>query len=92
MTKNAFYFMLKALFVLEIFTVLSRLFGYVEKRLWLISKFITSQTEQQITTIRILPNISKSKGNQKMKIFFLKNYTQNVVEKLVSDHFIKNQN
>ena len=27
--KNAFYFMLKALFVLEIFT----LFGYVEKRL-----------------------------------------------------------
>ena len=31
--KNAFYFMLKALFVLEIFTFLSWLFGYVEKRL-----------------------------------------------------------
>ena len=31
--KNAFYFMLKALFVLEIFTSLSRHFGYVEKRL-----------------------------------------------------------
>ena len=31
--KNAFYFMLKALFVLEVFTFLSWLFGYVEKRL-----------------------------------------------------------
>ena len=32
MTKNAFYFMFKTLFVLEIFTFLSCLFGYVEKR------------------------------------------------------------
>ena len=31
--KNIFYFMLKALFVPEIFTFLSWLFGYVEKRL-----------------------------------------------------------
>ena len=31
--KNAFYFMLKALFVLEIFAFLSWLFSYVEKRL-----------------------------------------------------------
>ena len=29
--KNAFYFTLKALFVLRIFKFLSRLFGYVEK-------------------------------------------------------------
>ena len=35
MMKNAF-FMLKALFVLEIFPILSRLFGYVEK--WLDKK------------------------------------------------------
>ena len=34
--KNAFYLMLKALFVLEIFTFLSCLFGYVEK--WLDKK------------------------------------------------------
>ena len=33
MLKNIFYFMLNVLFVLEIFTVLSRLFGYVQKRL-----------------------------------------------------------
>ena len=31
--ENAFYFMLKALLFLKIFTFLSRLFGYVEKRL-----------------------------------------------------------
>ena len=31
--KNAFYFMLKALFVLEIFTFLFLLFGFREKRL-----------------------------------------------------------
>ena len=30
--KYAFYFMLIALFVLKVFTFLSRLFGYVEKR------------------------------------------------------------
>ena len=33
MMKDAFYFVLKALFVLEIFTFLSWIFGYVEKRL-----------------------------------------------------------
>ena len=33
MKKNIFYFMFKALFVLEIFTFLSWLFGYKEKRL-----------------------------------------------------------
>ena len=31
MMKNAFYFILKALFFLEIFKFLSRLFGYVGK-------------------------------------------------------------
>ena len=33
MMKNTFYFMLKSLFVLEIFAFLPNLFGYVEKRL-----------------------------------------------------------
>ena len=43
----------------------------------------------------ILPNFSRNKVNQKMKfgqlrkIFFFKNYPQNVVEKLVVDPFIK---
>ena len=64
--------MSKALFVLEIFTFLCWLFSYVEKRfdkkVGLIPKFITSQTGQQIITIHILPNISRSKGNQTMKL------------------------
>ena len=33
MMKNAFYFMLKALFVLAMFTLSSWFFGYAEKRL-----------------------------------------------------------
>ena len=33
MMKNTFYFVLKAIFILGIFTFLSWLFGYVEKRL-----------------------------------------------------------
>ena len=36
MMKNAFYFMLKAPFLLEIFTFLSLFFGYEEK--WLDKK------------------------------------------------------
>ena len=33
MMTNAFYFLLKATYILEIFTFLCWLFGYVEKRL-----------------------------------------------------------
>ena len=61
-----------------------------------------SQTEQQIITIHILPNISRSKGNQKMKFgeligynmsnIFLKSHTKSTIKKPIPDHFIKNQN
>ena len=67
MMKNTFYFMLKSLFVLEVFAFLPNLFGYVENglilKLWLIWKCMTSQTGQQVVTIHILLNISRSKGN-----------------------------
>ena len=63
---------------------------------------MTSQTGKQIITIHVLPNISRSKGNQAMKfgqlidakweIFSLKNHTQNLMKKLVPDLFIKNWN
>ena len=49
---------------------------------------MTYQTRQLITTIHMLPNISRSNGNQTKKIgqlieytwaiFFLKNHTQNL--------------
>ena len=48
--------------------------GLITKH-WLISKFITSQTEKQIIAIHILPNISKSKGNQAMKVGQLIKYS-----------------
>ena len=60
---------------------------------------MSSQIEQQIIKIHILTNTSKSKGNQTVKfgqlieyninIFFLKNHSENAVEKLVPDPFLK---
>ena len=78
MIKNALYFMRTALFALGVFTFLSCLFGYVEKRLEkklrLISQFMTSLTGQQIIKIHIFPNISTSKDNQTMKVGHLIEY------------------
>ena len=81
---------------------------------------MTSQLGEQTTSIRTLPNISRSKGIQTIefgelierniivirngnlvispflmtmvicKTIFLKNHAQNVVEKLISDPFMKN--
>ena len=59
---------------------------------------MTSQTEQQIITTHILPNISRSKGNlvsqwnKTQKVFLLKNHAQNVLEKLGPERFIRNKN
>ena len=63
---------------------------------------MTSQPAQKAFGMHIFPNISSRKGNQTMKFGhlieynmrknFLKNYTQNVVEKLFPDPFLKNQN
>ena len=56
---------------------------------------MTPQIGPQIIKIHMLSNISRSKLNQAMnfdqliEIFFLKNHTQNVVEKLVTDTIIK---
>ena len=72
--------MLKTLFVLEIFTFLSSLFGYVEK--WLDKKAMVNlktcgvHTAQQIITIRILPNISGSKGNERIRFGQLMEYNK----------------
>ena len=63
---------MKAPFVLNLFECLPWLSGHVEKKdlirkIRLISKFMTSQTGSQTNTIHILPNISRSKGNETMK-------------------------
>ena len=56
---------------------------------------MTSKTGQQIFTIYILPNISRSKGNQAMEFgqlinltkekFFFKNHAENEAGRLVLD-------
>ena len=59
---------------------------------------MTSQLGQQTIAIDILHNISRSKGNQTMKLGqlieynkrnnFLKNYTESEAERLVPDLFL----
>ena len=76
--KKAFYFTLKVLFLFKIFKYLSWLFGHIENRLdWMtrsISKSITSQPGKQTITKHILPNIWRSKSDQRMKFGQLKEY------------------
>ena len=71
MMKNAFYFTSEALSVLKRFKFLSLLFGHVLngliKKIGLISSFMTSEPGSQTIVIHILPNISRSEGNQTMK-------------------------
>ena len=77
--KNTFNFMLKALFILEIFTFFSDILVMQEnvliRGLWLISKSMTSQNGQQIIKAHILPNISRRKGNQTIKFGQLIKYS-----------------
>ena len=73
--------------------------GLIKKKR-LIANFMTSQPGYQTIVIHILPNISRSIGNQTMKfgqllecnirnIFLEKSYS-NIVEKLVLGPFLKN--
>ena len=103
--KNAFYFTLKALLVLEIFKFLSWIFCQVVKHLDqkdTNSKFIchhlgNKQLEhsycpvsQEVKAIRHWSLVSQLKIT--WETFFLKNQTPNVVENLFLDPFPKNQN
>ena len=70
--KNAFYFILKTLFVLKISLSFFTTFWSCRKNGWirkisLTLKFMTSQPGLQPIAIHILPNISQSKGNQTTK-------------------------
>ena len=100
--KYAFYFMLKALFVLEIFKFLPWLFGYVEKRLDKKTKVnfkiygVTDWTKNNYSTcivqflVRSNDNQAKKLGHvteYNMRSIFLEIHTQN--EKLVPDSLIK---
>ena len=73
--KNAFYFILKALFIFKIFKF------YLD--------FMTLQPGKQATAIPILPNISTSKGNQTkiMHKMWWRNYSQTLFQKIKIEHF-----
>ena len=51
-----------------------------------------SQPGKQTIARHILPNISRGKCNQTMIERNMEKHTQNVVEKLFLDSFLKNQN
>ena len=85
--KNDFYFMLKALFVLEIFTFLFRFFGYVKKRLdkkAMVGFKIYDVTEQTAN------NYNTHTVQYLCEIWSLNriNHTQNMVEKPFPDPFV----
>ena len=97
MMKNAFYFTSKSLFDLKIFKFLSWLFGHLAKRLdkkiELISKFynITAWLTNNCNThiAQYLEKYLSQLIECTWEIFFLKYHTQNVMEKLVPDPFLK---
>ena len=67
MTKNAFYFTLKALFIIKIFNFLPFFVMYkngMVRKIRLIPKFMTSQPEKKATLIHILSNISTQSDNE----------------------------
>ena len=77
--ENAFYCISKVSFVVKIFDffVLTFLFmqgNHLIRKLMLIQKYMTSQTGKQIITIHILPNISRNKIYQTMKVGHLIEY------------------
>ena len=75
MMKIAFYFMLKAFFILKIFNFFALTYlislscrkSSLTRKISLISKFMMPQPCQQTITKHVLPNISQSKGNQVAK-------------------------
>ena len=99
MTKNAFYFILKGLFVLKIFKCLSRLFGHVRKTAWLeiydwfqnlwrhslVNKQLryTYPISYEVKASRQWNLVSLQKIAR--EIFFFKNHTENEAGKLVTD-------
>ena len=94
--KNAFYFMLQTLSVLEIFTFLSCLFCYVEK--WLDEKAVINFNIYDVTDWKANNDNTHITHNQTMKfvqliklaceIFFFNNHAENKVGRLVPDLFL----
>ena len=100
MMKNAFYFMLKALFVLGIIAFLSWLFGYAEKRLdmkttvnfktrdvtdWTTDNYNTHITQYLKKKMQSGNEIWSVNKIQREKYFVFKYHAENEKERLVPD-------
>ena len=90
--KNAFYFTLKALFVLSIFYFFSWFCGHAE--IWLdyqdkVNSKIYGLTTWKTSNCNV--HIAKYLKKYNVSTFFLKKHTQNVVEKLVPNRILKIQ-
>ena len=100
MVKNAFYFILKALFLLRVLNFLSWLFFQVEKAAWLEKDKVNFKVHNVTTWLTNIcnPYISRSKSNQTLNFgqsieynkikFFSKNHAQNEAERLLPDLFL----
>ena len=71
--ENAFYFILKALFVTTFWSCRK---NNLIRKIRLTSKFMTSQPGLQTISIGISDNISQSKGNQTMQFVQLIDYNK----------------
>ena len=65
--EKCFLFHAKSFFRSKDIQIFALTFWLCRKTAWLISKFMTLRTGQQIITMHILSNISRSKGNQTIK-------------------------
>ena len=85
MVRNAFYFTLKVLsffrFSIFFLTFLAMQENGLIRKIRLISKLMASQTGKQIIMRHILPNISRSKGNQIKKFSQLIEYKATAKQK-----------
>ena len=68
MMKNVFYLTLEVLFILKTFFLTLAMYknGLIGK-IWLLSKFITTQPSRKTMAVHVLPNVSKSKDNETIK-------------------------
>ena len=84
MMKNAFYFILKALFVLFVFitTFWSCWKNGLIRKLRLTPKFMMSKPGLETIAIHILPNISQTKDKQTMKFGQGKYFPLKIMQKM----------
>ena len=86
--KNAFYYMLNGVFIHEIFTFLSWIFGHVGKRhdkkgqINIKIYYMTNWTANNCNA-----HISQYFKKQGYHVAFFKNNAENQARKLVTDHF-----